>query len=141
MGKRLTKALQALLLVLLITVGCLAFMPWKMSDVIPDLDTTQRGMILRYENGQYTSAYPKQEQLEALATAMADTTGSFDRKRSQAAYDPECPLYRVYLWNARGKLPEIVVCGTAFYYDGSQYVLRDEDAVRLNSQLASCFSR
>ena len=139
MGNRFKKAVQALLIVLLITVACLAFMPWQISEVIEPLDETSRCMILRYDQN-YSTAYPSGEDLELLVTTMAGSTGHFDRARNQLTYYGEEPLYRIYLWTPAGRIPEVWICGPAFFYEGAQYTLNDDDAARLNEVLASCFS-
>lgn len=139
MGKRFKKALQALGLVLLITFACLAFMPWRMSDAIGTLDEVDRCMILRYDQS-YSTAYPQDEQLEALVSALQSASGHFDRNRSSINYQGKEPLYRIYFWNGEGRIPEVWLCETAIFYDGSQFVLMETDAEALNTALASCFS-
>jgi len=139
MGDRLKKALQALGVVLVITVACLAFMPWQISDVIEPLSEADRCMILRYDQS-YSTAYPDDDALERLITTMEDTTGHFDRKRSNIVYKGAQPLYRIYLWTPEGRISDIWMCGAAFFYDGTQYMLNDSDAAVLNRVLASCFS-
>lgn len=139
MGNRFKKAVQALLIVLLITVACLAFMPWQISDVIEPLDDVNRCMILRYAR-EYSTAYPSEEKLEQLITTMTDTTGHFDRVRNRIVYKGGEPLYRIYFWTDEGRISDVWICGTSFFYEGSQYMLYDDDAERLNKLLASCFS-
>lgn len=139
MGNRLKKAIQALILVLVITVGCLAFMPWRISDVVEPLEEANRCMILRYDQS-YSTAYPVDEELELLVAALAESTGTFDRAREQLSYYGEEPLYRIYLWTPEGRISDIWMCGPAFFYDGAQYMLNDDDAAALNDVLASCFS-
>lgn len=139
MGNRLKKAIQALILVLVITVGCLAFMPWQISDVIEPLAETNRCMILRYDQS-YSTAYPVDEELELLVATLADSKGTFDRARTQLSYYGEEPLYRIYLWTPEGRISDVWMCGPAFFYDGAQFILNDDDAAALNTVLASCFS-
>ena len=138
MGNRLKKAIQALILVLVITVGCLAFMPWQISDVIEPLAETNRCMILRYDQN-YSTAYPVGEELELLVATLADSKGNFDRARGQLSYYGEEPLYRIYLWTPEGRISDVWMCGPAFFYDGAQFILNDDDAAALNAVLASCF--
>ena len=139
MEKRLFKAVQALALVLVITVACLAFMPWQISDVIESLDQADRCMILRYAQ-DYSTAYPADEELELLVTTMAASKGHFDRARERLSYYGEEPLYRIYFWTPEGRISDVWLCGTAFFYDGAQYMLNDDDAAALNAVLTSCFS-
>lgn len=139
MGARFKKAMQSLLIVLLITVACLAFMPWQISDVIEPLQDVNRCMILRYSQ-DYSTAYPSEEALDQLIDTLSDTTGHFDRARNRIAYEGEEPLYRIYFWTREGRISDVWICGTAFFYDGSQYVLNDDDAEELNKLLTSCFS-
>lgn len=138
MGNRLKKALQALALVLVITFACLAFMPWSMSDVIEGLDDVERCMILRY-NEQYSTAYPQGEQLEQLKLVLQGTKGHFDRNREGLVYWGEEPLYRIYFWTEEGRIPDIWLCGTAIFYEGTQYSLGEEVAAVLNGALEACF--
>lgn len=138
MGNRFIKAVEALAVVLLITVACLAFMPWQIGDVVEPLEETNRCMILRYDH-EYSTAYPSGEALELLVTTLADAKGHFDRNRSQLVYWGEEPLYRIYFWTSEGRIPDVWLCGTAFFYEGSQYVLNDDDAAAINEVLASCF--
>lgn len=138
MEKRLFKAVQALALILVITLACLAFMPWKISDVIEPLGESNRCMILRYDQS-YSTAYPVDEELEQLVAALAGSTGTFDRARDQLSYYGEEPLYRIYLWTPEGRISDIWMCGPAFFYDGAQYMLNDDDAAALGAVLASCF--
>ena len=139
MGKRLGKALQALGLVLLITVACFAFMPWQMSDVIDGLGDVNRCMILRYDHS-YSTAYPQEQALETVADALCGAKGTFDRNRSQLVYSGDAPMYRIYLWTHGGRISDIWLCDSAIFYDGAQYILHDDDAERVNAALASCFS-
>jgi len=139
MEKRLFMAVQALALILVITVACLAFMPWKISDVIEPLEETNRCMVLRYDQN-YSTAYPIDEELELLIATLADSAGHFDRARDQLSYYGEEPLYRIYLWTPEGRISDIWLCGPAFFYDGAQYMLNEDDAAALNDVLASCFS-
>ena len=139
MGNRLKKALQALGLVLVITLACLAFMPWRMGDVIQDVGSANRCMVLRYDQN-YSIAYPQAEQLEEVKGALADATGTFDRNREGLVYWGEEPMYRIYLWTDDGRISDIWLCGPAIYYDGSQYALGDASASKLNDALTECFS-
>ena len=139
MGKRFKKAMQALMLILLITVACLAFMPWQLTDVVEPLEDATRCMILR-DDQNYTIAYPADETLQQVIATLADSTGHFDRNRGQLTYWGEEPLYRIYLWTAEGRIPDIWLCGTAFYYEGAQYVLNEADADAINAALDACFS-
>lgn len=139
MKNRLKKAVQALGLILVITVACLAFMPWRISDVIEPLAEANRCMILRYDQ-TYSTAYPVDEELELLIETLSESTGQFDRAREQLSYYGEEPLYRIYLWTSEGRIPDVWLCGPAFFYEGSQYILHDEDAAALGEVLASCFS-
>lgn len=139
MEKRLIKAVQALALILVITVACLAFMPWQISDVIEPLEEANRCMILRYDQ-DYSTAYPVDEELELLVATLASATGHFDRARNQLSYYGEEPLYRIYLWTPEGRISDVWMCGTAFFYEDAQYMLNDDDAAALNEVLASCFS-
>ena len=140
MGKRFIKALQALGLILLITLACLAFMPWSMHDVIDGVENVDRCMVLRY-NEQYSTAYPQEEQLEQVIAALQESRGNFDRNREALVYWGEEPLYRIYLWTNEGRIPDIWLCGTALFYDGTQYSLDEEDALRLNAAFEDCFSQ
>ncbi len=140
MFNRFKKAFSALLLILLITLGCLAFMPWRMNEVIPELADTQKCIILRYHDGVYAAAYPKDEALTQLAEVLGSATGHFDRKRSDIHYNSDAPLYRIYLWDSTGKLPEVWVCSTQFFYENTQYVLDEEDSLLVNAALQSCFN-
>ena len=139
MGNRLKKALQALGVILVITMACLAFMPWRISDVVEPLSETTRCMILRYDES-YSTAYPVGDALERLIMTMDDATGHFDRNRSGISFKGKQPLYRIYLWTDEGRISDIWMCGTAFFYNGAQYILNDSDAAALNKVLASCFS-
>ena len=139
MGNRLKKALQALGVVLVITVACFAFMPWRISDVIEPLSEANRCMILRYDES-YSTAYPVGDGLEKLVATMDSATGHFDRNRSSIVYQGKQPLYRIYLWTPEGRIPDVWMCGSAFFYDGTQYLLTDADAAKLNRVIASCFS-
>ena len=140
MGNRLKKALQALGLVLLITLACLAFMPWSMRDVIEGLDDAEHCMILRY-NSQYTTAYSEGDEMEDVKNALQQSKGQFDRNREGLAYWGEEPLYHIYLWTKEGRIPDLWVCGSAIFYDGTQYTLDEESAMVLNEALDACFSK
>lgn len=139
MGNRLKKAMQALGLVLLITVACLAFMPWKMTDVIDGLDKVERCVVLRYDL-DYSTAYPQDVQLESVKTALSAATGHFDRNRDSLVYKGEAPLYRIYFWTEEGRISDVWLCDTAFFHNGAQYVLDEAAAAAVNAALASCFS-
>ena len=139
MGKRLIKALQALGIVLLITVACFAFMPWQMSDVIEGLDDVDRCMILRYDHS-YSTAYPQEEALQTVAESLHASKGTFDRNRSGLVYSGDGPMYRIYLWTDEGRISDIWLCDSAIFYQGAQYILQDDDAQRINAALAGCFS-
>lgn len=139
MGKRLKKTLEALLLILVITIACLAFMPWQLGDVVEPLEDANRCMILRYDQ-DFSTAYPADEELELLVTTMGSSIAHFDRARNQVFYYGEEPLYRIYMWTPEGRIPEIWLCGPAFFYEGAQYMLNDDDAAKLNEVLTSCFS-
>ena len=140
MRKRFEKAFSALLAVLLITLACLAFMPWPLSDVVEGADGINGGMIVRYENQSYETVYPDEDQLQMIAEALTSSVGYFDRNRSSFAYDSTVPLYRLYLWSGGERMPDIWVSGEEFFYDQSQFVLDQTDAVTINAVLASCFS-
>ena len=139
MEKRLKKALQALLMVVGITVACLAFMPWQVRNVVEPLDEANRCMILRYDQS-YSTAYPMGDELEQLLETLGGSHGQFDRARGQLTYYGEEPLYRIFLWTPEGRIPDVWVCGPAFFYEGSQFMLNDADAAALDAMLASCFS-
>ena len=139
MGKRFGKALQALALILLITVACFAFMPWKMCDVIENLDDVERCMILRYDQS-YSTAYPQDGELQGFVTTLQGAIGHFDRNRNHLMYWGDAPLYRIYFWSEEGRIPDVWLCGTAIFYEGAQYILNDDVAEQLNQILASCFS-
>ena len=138
MGKRLGKALQALGLVLLITVACLAFMPWNMSDVIDGIEDVNRCMILRYDT-QYSTAYPRDEVLEELKTELSQATGQFDRRRAEISYKGDAPLYHIYFWTAEGRIGDVLICGDAIYHNGSQYVFGETSEKGVNRALERCF--
>jgi len=136
---RLKAALTALITVLLITFACLAFMPWRMDSVVTEIGDIQKCVILCYESGTYTCAYPEEENLDRLTEKLSVTTGHFDRKRSEFSYPAGKPLYRVYFWDSEGRIPDLWICDTALSYDEAQFVLDDAAAASLNEILASCF--
>lgn len=140
MRKRFETAFSALLGILLITLACLAFMPWPMDNVVEGADSVKGGIVVRYENQNYNIAYPDDAEIELIAETLTSSVGYFDRNRSSFVYDSHVPLYRIYLWNEEERIPEIWVSGEELFYDQSQFVLDKTDAVTINAVLASCFS-
>ena len=96
-------------------------------------------MVLRYDL-DYSTAYPQDVQLESVKTALSAATGHFDRNRDSLVYKGEAPLYRIYFWTEEGRISDVWLCDTAFFYNGAQYVLDEAAAAAVNAALASCFS-